>query len=30
VSILDVELGLAQVDAQGFVKHVMIKQDGRK
>jgi gluconate 2-dehydrogenase gamma chain len=30
VSILDVQLGLAQVDAQGFVKHVMIKQDGRK
>jgi gluconate 2-dehydrogenase gamma chain len=29
-SILDVQLGLAQVDAQGFVKHVMIKQSGRK
>jgi len=30
VSILDVQLGQAQVDAQGFVKHIMIKQDGRK
>jgi gluconate 2-dehydrogenase gamma chain len=30
VSILDVELGLAQVDAQGFVKHVMIKQSKGK
>ena len=30
VSILDVQLGLAQVDAQGFVKHTMIKQDGGK
>ena len=26
VSILDVQLGHAQVDAQGFVRHVMIKQ----
>jgi len=30
VSILDVQLGLAQVDAQGFAKHVVIKQDGGK
>jgi gluconate 2-dehydrogenase gamma chain len=30
VSILDVQLGQAQVDAQGFVKHIMIKQDGGK
>jgi gluconate 2-dehydrogenase gamma chain len=30
VSILDVQLELAQVDAQGFVKHIMIKQDGGK
>jgi len=30
VSILDVQLGKAQVDAQGFVKHVLIKQQGRK
>jgi gluconate 2-dehydrogenase gamma chain len=30
VSILDVQLGHAQVDAQGFVKHVMIKQSRGK
>jgi gluconate 2-dehydrogenase gamma chain len=30
VSILDVQLGQAQVDAQGFVKHVMIKQSKGK
>jgi gluconate 2-dehydrogenase gamma chain len=30
VSILDVQLGHAQVDAQGFVKHVMIKQSKGK
>ena len=30
VSILDVQLGQAQVDAQGFVKHVMIKQNAGK
>ena len=30
VSILDVQLGQAQVDAQGFVKHIMIKQHGGK
>ena len=30
VSILDVQLGLAQVDAQGFVKHTLIKQSGGK
>jgi gluconate 2-dehydrogenase gamma chain len=30
VSILDVQLGQAQVDAQGFVKHVLIKQNGGK
>ena len=30
VSILDVQLGQAQVDAQGFVKHVMSKQHGGK
>jgi gluconate 2-dehydrogenase gamma chain len=28
VSILDVQLGQAQVDAQGFVRHVMTKQRG--
>ena len=30
VSILDVELGHAKVDAQGFVKHVLTKQQGGK
>jgi len=30
VSILDVQLGQAQVDAQGFVKHVLIKRQGGK
>ena len=30
VSILDVQLGHAQVDAQGFAKHIMIKQHGGK
>jgi len=30
VSILDVELGHAQVDAQGFAKHVMVKQSKGK
>jgi gluconate 2-dehydrogenase gamma chain len=30
VSILDVQLGQAQVDAQGFVKHTMIKRGGGK
>ncbi len=30
VSILDVQLGQAQVDAQGFVKHVLTKQQGGK
>jgi len=30
VSILDVRLGQAQVDAQGFVKHIMIKQEAGK
>jgi gluconate 2-dehydrogenase gamma chain len=30
VSILDIELKQAQVDAQGFAKHVMLKQAGRK
>ena len=30
VSILDIELKQAQVDAQGFAKHIMLKQDGRK
>ncbi len=30
VSILDIELGKAQVDAQGFVKHIMLKQVGSK
>ena len=30
VSILDVQLGNAQVDAEGFVKHVMIQQEGGK
>jgi gluconate 2-dehydrogenase gamma chain len=30
VSILDVQMGTAQVDAQGFVKHIMIKRDGGK
>jgi gluconate 2-dehydrogenase gamma chain len=30
VSILDIELKQAQVDAQGFAKHVMVKPVGRK
>jgi gluconate 2-dehydrogenase gamma chain len=31
VSILDIQLGQAQVDAQGFAKHIRLKQqDGRK
>jgi gluconate 2-dehydrogenase gamma chain len=30
VSILDVQLKQAQVDAQGFAKHIMLKQDGGK
>ncbi len=30
VSILDIQLGEAQVDAQGFAKHIMLKPDGRK
>lgn len=30
VSILDIELGHAQVDAQGFAKHIMLKQVGGK
>ena len=30
VSILDVERGLVQLDAQGFARHVMIKQQGEK
>ena len=30
VSILDVQLGEAQLDAEGFVKHVMLKRDGEK
>jgi len=30
VSILDVQFGQAQVDAQGFVKHVMIKHEAGK
>ena len=30
VSILDIQLKQAQVDAQGFAKHIMLKQDGRK
>jgi gluconate 2-dehydrogenase gamma chain len=30
ISILDVQLGQAQVDAYGFVKHVMIQQEGGK
>jgi gluconate 2-dehydrogenase gamma chain len=30
VSILDVQMGKAQVDANGFVKHIMIKQEGGK
>ena len=30
VSILDIQLGQAQVDAQGFAKHIMLKQDGGK
>ncbi len=30
VSILDIELKQAQVDAQGFAKHVMVQRDRRK
>ena len=30
VSILDVQRGEAQVDAEGFVKHVMLKREGGK
>jgi hypothetical protein len=30
VSILDIQLKQAQVDAQGFAKHIMLKQDGGK
>jgi hypothetical protein len=30
VSILDVQRGDAQVDAEGFVKHVMLKREGGK
>ena len=30
VSILDIQLGEAQVDAQGFAKHIMLKQVGGK
>ena len=30
VSILDIELKQAQVDAQGFAKHIMLKQERRK
>lgn len=30
VSILDIQLGQAQVDAQGFAKHIMLKQDEGK
>ena len=30
VSILDIQTGQAQVDAQGFVKHIMIKPSGGK
>jgi gluconate 2-dehydrogenase gamma chain len=30
VSILDIQLKQAQVDAQGFAKHILLKQDGGK
>ena len=30
VSILDIQLGQAQIDSQGFAKHIMLKQDGGK
>ena len=30
VSILDIQLKKAEVDAQGFAKHIMLKQDGGK
>ena len=30
VSILDIQLGQAQVDANGFVKHIMFKREGGK
>jgi gluconate 2-dehydrogenase gamma chain len=30
VSILDIQTKQAQVDAQGFAKHIMLKQEGRK
>jgi gluconate 2-dehydrogenase gamma chain len=30
VSILDIQMKQAQSDAQGFAKHIMIKQEGRK
>jgi gluconate 2-dehydrogenase gamma chain len=30
VSILDIQLKQAQVDAQGFAKHIMLKQEGEK
>ena len=30
VSILDIQMQQAQVDAQGFAKHIMLKQEGRK
>ncbi len=30
VSILDIQMKQAQVDAQGFAKHIMLKQDGGK
>ncbi|HKA42860.1 MAG TPA: gluconate 2-dehydrogenase subunit 3 family protein [Burkholderiales bacterium] len=30
VSILDIQMKQAQTDAQGFAKHVMLKQEGRK
>lgn len=30
VSILDIQMNQAQADAQGFAKHIMLKQEGRK
>jgi gluconate 2-dehydrogenase gamma chain len=30
VSILDIQMGHAQADAQGFAKHIMLKQEGGK
>ena len=30
VSILDIQMKQAQVDAQGYAKHIMLKQEGRK